>query len=61
MIELQIEEYCQDCNQFKPECEQVQQQDLYFNDQLNTTIFCKRRDQCRAIQGYLLSLIGKEK
>ena len=60
MIELKVEDYCQDCPRFEAD---VQCQQYYSMDYMTcaTTVKCKFRKQCRNIMKYLKEQSKKEK
>lgn len=53
MIKLDVENYCQECSDFKPEKETTT---LYAGEvpiSHMTTVYCKYRDRCASIAKYL--------
>lgn len=66
MIRLDIEEYCNNCRYFDPEARKCDplymdplRQSLYVS--MDTFVSCTRRNQCRAIYGYLRKEISNER
>ncbi len=54
MIEVDVESYCQDCEEFEPHC-YTSVSYRYNKDgdpkrEVRTSICCRHRDRCRAIQ-----------
>ena len=56
MIELKIENYCQDC----PDFEAAQKKDSFCYEDLlekreivNITVYCEFAERCKAMKGYL--------
>lgn len=54
MIELKLKQYCADCPDFEPDVKRSLLS--YVGNQYtkaNTTIYCKHRDRCNYIVGFL--------
>ena len=49
-IKLEVEEYCQNCNQFQVD---IQQYKKGSSNNIDTHIFCKHKDTCKSICEYL--------
>lgn len=51
MIQLEVEPYCQECLEFKPDMMQSAVQTLSGEFQhVNTTIFCEHKNRCKQIE-----------
>ena len=57
MIELKIEDYCQDCPEFKAE---INESVVIDRSIKQTQIRCKHEDRCLSIKTYLETVVGKE-
>lgn len=54
MIELCVEDYCQNgCSCFEPEVESILAPEYYGDTRVNKYIYCKKRGSCRLIKEYL--------
>lgn len=50
MIEVEVETYCQDCEEFEPHCYTgVSYRYCDMKRTVRTTIYCRHREKCRAI------------
>lgn len=54
MISLQVENYCQDCSKFEPECSKY-----CADNNTNTLIFCVNRDLCANLKQYIEEKIAR--
>lgn len=54
MISLQVENYCQNCSNFKPYCSVSRTSDYFYgNGTVETLVQCKYKDRCKEIKKYL--------
>lgn len=53
MIRLCVEDYCQDCPEFKPETSTVQMYDFTLDGYLNTIVHCEHQKRCDNFMRYL--------
>lgn len=54
MITLQVENYCQNCLDFKPYCSVFKTNDICGNGVLvETLVQCTKKDRCKEIKAYI--------
>lgn len=53
MIELCVEDYCQNCPDFRANVEQTDWTIFSDSVKYDTKIYCKNRDRCRVMAAYL--------
>lgn len=55
MIELNVEKYCHDCDEFEPVASRIKDAGDYFGDNPhpNTYVRCKHEAVCKRIREYL--------
>lgn len=53
MISLQVENYCQNCPDFKPYCTVFRTSDMRGNEIVETLVQCTRKDRCKEIKKYI--------
>lgn len=58
MIDLQIQEYCQDCFEFEPEVDKTISYDGYGEEKCNNNVYCVNRDKCERMISYLQKKSG---
>lgn len=61
MIKLDIEEYCQNCGEFKPDVHVTEFDDFYGAISIDTSVKCLHRGRCYAMVCYLKQIIEREK
>lgn len=52
MIHLHVEDYCQNCPEFKPETSTVEMYDA-LNKYLDTIVYCEHQKRCNIFMRYL--------
>lgn len=50
MIELEVEEYCDDCPEFDAHIEKAVLFDGYSKEYCNTNITCEHKDKCKRLK-----------
>ena len=58
MIDLQIEDYCKDCNEFKVEQDTTSLNCIGFCETVHT-LSCEHAEKCKALKKYLEGKIEK--
>ncbi len=53
MITLEIEEYCQECSDFTPECSRIYVEDLALDRHVSTRVTCEYANRCKQLVRYL--------
>lgn len=53
MIQLCVEDYCQDCPEFKPEALKIQINDFDLNSHIDTIVQCEHKERCEKFIRYL--------
>ena len=53
MITLQVENYCQNCPDFKPYCSVFRASDMCGNEIVETLVQCTKKDRCKEIKAYI--------
>ena len=53
MIRLQVENYCQNCEEFEPETQVMSMGYVGMNSKVDTTIRCSNAQKCERICKYL--------
>ena len=53
MITLQVENYCQNCPDFKPYCSVFKTNDICGNETVETLVQCTKKDRCKEIKAYI--------
>ena len=53
MITLQVENYCQNCPDFKPYCSVFRANDICGNETVETLVQCTKKDRCKEIKTYI--------
>jgi hypothetical protein len=53
MIRLQVEDYCQNCEEFKPETQVMSRGYVGMNSKVDTTIQCSNAKKCERLCEYL--------
>ena len=55
MIELNVEDYCQNCGRFEAEITTMEKGCTWQEKSYNTIITCKNREKCKKLMEYLKS------
>ncbi len=57
MITLQVENYCQNCPDFKPYCSVLKANEICGNETVCETVYtlvqCTKKDRCKEIKAYI--------
>lgn len=53
MIRLEVEKYCENCEEFKPYALVTGERYLGCAPVFNTTVICEHADKCRALMNHL--------
>lgn len=53
MISLAVENYCQNCPDFKPYCSVFRANDIRGNETVETLVQCTKKDRCKGIKAYI--------
>lgn len=53
MIYLCVEDYCQDCPEFKPKTSTVEVYDFTSDEHLDTIVHCEHKERCEKFIRYL--------
>ena len=53
MIRLVVDDYCENCNEFEPDVEKMNCENIYGTEFTDTMITCVHKRRCKCIKNYL--------
>ena len=53
MIRLVVDDYCENCNEFEPDVEKMNCENIYGTEFTDTMITCVHKQRCKCIKNYL--------